>query len=79
MDMQSGIEKGEVFWYSILRQALLAGLLEKEIENYGVLKVTAHGKAYIKKPKSLKIPLNRDFSEEKLASGRSACQDGGPG
>ena len=64
----SGIEKGEVFWYSILRQALLAGLLEKEIENYGVLKVTAQGKAYIKKPKSFKIPLNRDFSDEKHAS-----------
>src|SRR5688572_15588864 len=62
----SGAEKGEVFWYSILRQALLAGLMEKEIENYGVLKVTAEGKAYIKKPKSLKIPINRDFSDEKL-------------
>ena len=47
---------------------MLAGLLEKEIENYGVLKVTAQGKAYIKKPKSFKIPLNRDFSEEKMAS-----------
>lgn len=64
----SGTEKGEVFWYSILRQALLAGLLEKEIENYGVLKVTAEGKAYIKKPKSLKIPINRDFSQEKIVN-----------
>jgi ATP-dependent DNA helicase RecQ len=63
----AGAEKGDVFWYSILRQALLAGLLEKEIENYGVLKVTDLGKAYIKKPKSLKIPINRDFSDEKLS------------
>jgi len=62
----SGTEKGDVFWYSIIRQALLAGLLEKEIENYGVLKVTAAGKAFIQKPKSLKIPINRDFSDEKL-------------
>ncbi|MDQ3015563.1 MAG: DNA helicase RecQ [Bacteroidota bacterium] len=61
----SGLDKGEVFWYSILRQALLAGLLEKEIENYGVLKVTVQGKSYIQKPKSLKIPINRDFSIEK--------------
>lgn len=61
----SGVDKGEVFWYSILRQALLAGLLEKEIENYGVLKVTPLGKTYITKPKSLKIPINRDFSIEK--------------
>jgi ATP-dependent DNA helicase RecQ len=64
----AGAEKGEVFWYSIMRQALLAGLLEKEIENYGVLKVTPLGKAYIQKPKSLKIPINRDFSQEKSAS-----------
>lgn len=64
----SGTEKGEVFWYSILRQALLAGLLLKEIENYGVLKVTDAGKAYIQKPKSLKIPFNRDFSIEKIVN-----------
>jgi ATP-dependent DNA helicase RecQ len=32
-----------------------------------VLKVTPNGKAYIKKPKSLKIPINRDFSDEKLS------------
>ncbi|MEO6130333.1 MAG: DNA helicase RecQ, partial [Saprospiraceae bacterium] len=62
----TGIEKGDVFWYSIVRQALLAGLLEKEIENYGVLKLTPAGKSYIQKPKSLMIPLNRDFSNEKL-------------
>ncbi len=61
-----GKEKGEVFWYSILRQALLAGLLNKEIENYGVLKLTEKGKGFMKKPKSFKIPINRDFSEEKM-------------
>ena len=64
----TGAEKGEVFWYSILRQALLAGLLQKEIENYGVLKVTPQGKNYIQKPKSLKIPMNRDFSVEKIVN-----------
>ncbi len=64
----NGIEKGEVFWYSLLRQALLAGLFQKEIENYGVLKVTPSGHAYILKPKSLKIPINRDFSIEKNSS-----------
>ncbi len=62
----AGIEKGEVFWYSILRQALLAGFMSKEIENYGVLKLTKVGHAFIKKPKSFKIPINRDFSDEKL-------------
>jgi ATP-dependent DNA helicase RecQ len=64
----SGMEKGDIFWYSILRQALLAGLMEKEIENYGVLKVTPSGTDYIQKPKSLKIPINRDFSQEKIVN-----------
>lgn len=64
----TGEAKGEVFWYSILRQALLAGLLEKSIENYGVLRVNKQGKDYIQKPKSLKIPLNRDFSIEKIVN-----------
>ena len=64
----TGAEKGEVFWYSILRQALLAGLLEKSIEDYGVLRVNKQGKEYIQKPKSLKIPLNRDFSIEKIVN-----------
>ncbi len=57
-----GKEKGELFWHSILRQAILKNFLYKEIEQYGLLKMTDAGKAFLAKPFDVKIPLNRDFS-----------------
>ncbi len=58
----SGSEKGELFWHTIFRQAILFNLLYKEIEQYGILKLTDDGKNFIKKPESIMIPLNRDFT-----------------
>lgn len=59
-----GVGKGkeESFWYSIIRQAILHNLLAKDIELYGVLKLTQEGRDFIANPRSAKIPLNRDFS-----------------
>jgi ATP-dependent DNA helicase RecQ len=59
----SGKDKGELFWHSILRQAILHNLLYKEIEEYGVLKITDKGRGFIKANTAIHIPLNRDFSE----------------
>ena len=42
-------------WSTVIRQALISGYIDKEIENYGVLKVTKAGKAFLSKPKSFKI------------------------
>ena len=42
----------------LIRQMLLEGLLKKDIEEYGVLKITKKGEAFLKKPKSFKIVLN---------------------
>jgi ATP-dependent DNA helicase RecQ len=60
-----GIGKGEPehFWNSIMRQLLLEDLLKKDIEEYGVLKITKKGEDFIKKPKSFKIVLNNQFEE----------------
>jgi ATP-dependent DNA helicase RecQ len=58
----SGAAKGELFWHTIFRQAVLHDLLYKEIEQYGILKLTDAGKDFIKNPQPLSIPLNRDFS-----------------
>jgi len=58
-----GKEQGELYWHSILRQAILNDLVLKEIEQYGVLKISEKGKQFIEKPYSIKIPLNRDFSD----------------
>jgi ATP-dependent DNA helicase RecQ len=51
------------FWNSLIRQLLLEGLLSKDIEEYGVLKFTKKGEAFLKKPKSFKIVLNNLYEE----------------
>ena len=59
----SGNEQPAHFWNSILRQMLLEGFLSKDIEEYGVLKITKAGEAFLKKPKSFKIVLNNLYEE----------------
>ncbi len=58
-----GKQEPEHLWNSLIRQMLLEGLLQKDIEEYGVLKITAKGAAYLDKPKSFKIVLNNLFEE----------------
>ncbi len=63
-----GVGKGreDHFWNSVVRQALLHSFLKKDIENYGILKVTKKGQAFLKSPASFHIPMNHDH--EKLAA-----------
>jgi ATP-dependent DNA helicase RecQ len=58
-----GSEKESHFWNSLVRQLLLEGLLQKDIEEYGVLKFTKKGEAFLKKPKSFKIVMNNLYDE----------------
>ena len=51
-------------WNPVIQQAILAGYLKKDIENYGLLKLTAAGKRFIKKPESFKIVEDNDFRED---------------
>jgi len=51
------------YWNSLIRQMLLESLLSKDIEDYGVLKITKQGEVFAKKPKSFKIVLNNLFEE----------------
>ena len=53
----------ELFWNSLMRQMLLERLIQKDIEEYGVLKITKKGQAFIKKPESFKIILNNLFED----------------
>ena len=55
----SGNDRDSHFWNSLIRQMLLEGLLKKDIEEYGVLKITKDGEAFLKKPKSFKIVLEQ--------------------
>jgi ATP-dependent DNA helicase RecQ len=63
-DFGGGKEDGELYWHSILRQAILKNLLYKEIEQYGLLKLTDEGREFLQKPYDVEIPLNRDFTVE---------------
>ena len=59
----SGEDEDPKMWNPVIRQALIAGYIEKEVENYGVLKVTAAGKKFIKKPVSFMVALDTEFSD----------------
>ena len=50
----SGSDEEEKTWNAVIRQALIAGYLAKDIENYGLLKITEKGKEFIKKPVSFR-------------------------
>ncbi|MBC8033407.1 MAG: DNA helicase RecQ [Chitinophagaceae bacterium] len=58
-----GKSEAEHFWHSLIRQLLLEGILQKDIEEYGVLKLTAKGEKFLKKPTSFKIAMNNLFED----------------
>src|SRR5687767_7450454 len=58
-----GKDQPEHFWNSLIRQLILEGLLEKDIEEYGVLKITKKGNDFLKKPKAFTIVLSNLFEE----------------
>jgi ATP-dependent DNA helicase RecQ len=60
----SGRDKDEHFWNSLIRQMLLENLIQKDIEDYGVLKFTKKGEAFLKKPTSFKIALNHIYETD---------------
>jgi ATP-dependent DNA helicase RecQ len=57
----TGNNQEAFFWHSLIRQMILEGLLSKDIEEYGVLKFTKKGEAFLKKPKSFTIVLNKQY------------------
>ncbi len=54
-------DKNEKYWNAVIRQALVSGLLSKDVESYGLLKVTKEGKSFIKKPYSMMITKDHDY------------------
>jgi len=60
----TGKDKDEHFWNSLIRQMLLEGIIQKDIEDYGVLKITKKGELFLKKPASFKIALNHIYETD---------------
>lgn len=70
-----GMEFSERFWDGVLRQMLIERLVIKDIENYGILKITAEGQKFIKKPYSILVASDTDPEEaedEELLAGGGA-------
>lgn len=71
-----GSDEDEKTWNSVIRQALLSRFIEKEIENYGVLKITQAGRDFLKNPVSFKIVDESEEEEEEeevAVRGGAAC------
>ncbi len=68
----AGKEKDVKFWNAVLRQALIAGLITKDIENYGLLRLIEAGHEFMKKPYSMMLIQDHDFDitpEEGISTG----------
>jgi ATP-dependent DNA helicase RecQ len=61
-----GKDKDDLFWNSVYRHALLNDLIRKDIETYGVLKITDNGHAFLKEPFEIRIPLNHDYDSAEV-------------
>ncbi len=75
----SGQDQDDKTWNAVIRQALIAGYLTKDIENYGLLKITPKGKEFVDNPVSFKITEDNEFSDEEeevpLRGGASCAVD----
>ena len=60
----SGEDENEKIWNPLLRQAVIAGYLKKDVENYRLLKITSEGKKFIKHPKSFEIVEDKEFDDD---------------
>ncbi len=72
-----GMDNDAKFWMAVVRQALLAGLLFKDVDNYGLLKLSDEGKAFMEKPTSFKI--TQDHSYDNADADDDDEPDGGGG
>jgi ATP-dependent DNA helicase RecQ len=59
-----GADNDEQFWNSVLRNALMKDMLEKDIEQYGVLKLTDMGRAFLQNPQKMEVALNHNFDDD---------------
>lgn len=76
----AGAEKSERYWQSLVRQTIINGLLAKDIENYGLLKMTDAGHAFLAKPTSFMMTIDHDYeaaTEEEEAMPTGNMKGGG--
>ncbi|MDR0969072.1 MAG: DNA helicase RecQ [Lentimicrobiaceae bacterium] len=76
----AGDDNNEHYWHAIIRQALLQNLFMKDVENYGILKITKEGKEFIKKPYTIMLAKDHDYEnpdEEDFETAKTGGKDSG--
>lgn len=75
----SGDDHDEHFWNAVFRQSMVAGLITKDIENYGLLKITPAGHEFMQNPQPFQLVKNHRYEDEEddSASGAPAGGSGG--
>ena len=68
-DFGAGEDEDPKIWNPVVRQALIAGYLKKDVENYGLLKLTSAGKRFMASPESFKVVLDTEFKSEEEEDG----------
>ena len=75
----AGEDENPKVWNPVIRQAIIAGYLKKDVETYGLLTLTAEGRRFRKKPRPFQIVLDNEFNfsedEEELGEGRGNALD----
>ncbi|MBR0332153.1 MAG: HRDC domain-containing protein, partial [Alistipes sp.] len=71
-----GEEHDAKFWGAVVRQGLIMGLIDKSIENYGLISINDRGREYINMPKAVTITLDHNYDEEEREEEAMAAQMG---
>ena len=75
----AGDDHDEHFWNAVFRQAMVAGLITKDIENYGLLKITPEGHEFLKNPQPFQLVKNHPYEDDEDESGAGAPAGGSGG
>ena len=75
----AGKDHDERFWNAVFRQSMIKGLINKDIENYGLLKVTPKGHEFLQSPASFMLVKNHEYEEEAESSGSGGAPSGTTG
>ena len=72
-----GKDHDERYWNAVFRQSMVAGLISKDIENYGLLKMTQKGHEFLENPTSFMLVKNHDYEEEEGDDETTGAPSGG--
>lgn len=73
----AGKDKSERYWFSVMRRAMLEQLVEKDIESYGLIKVTDNGKKFLKGPWKVEVSINTNFDQLEVDAEEEAADRAG--